>query len=180
MSRVGKLPVKIAAGVKVRVVPGAVQVEGPKGKLTQPVHPAMSVAVEGDTVVVKRPVGDSREHRALHGLTRTLIANAVAGVSGGFSRTLEIVGVGYKAQAEGKKVVLTLGYSHPVVYAPPEGIAVEVKENTTLIISGADKKLVGEVAAKLRSFRPPEPYKGKGIKYKEEVIRRKAGKTAAS
>jgi large subunit ribosomal protein L6 len=179
MSRVGRMPVKVLPGVKVHVSAAAVQVEGPKGKLTQPFHPSMKVSLDGDKIVVQR-TAETKFHRSLHGLTRSLIANAVAGVSTGFSRTLEINGVGYKAQVDGKKVVLTLGYSHPIHYEPPQGITVEVKENTTVIVSGADRKLVGEVAAKLRSFRPPEPYKGKGIKYKEEVIRRKAGKTSAS
>ncbi len=179
MSRVGRMPVKVLPGVKVQVGATAVQVEGPKGKLTQPFHPSMKVSLDGDTIVVTRSV-ESKFHRSLHGLTRSLIANAVAGVSTGFSRTLEINGVGYKALVEGKKVVLALGYSHPITYEPPPGITVEVKENTTVVISGADKKMVGEVAAKIRSFRPPEPYKGKGVKYKEEVIRRKAGKTAAT
>jgi large subunit ribosomal protein L6 len=173
------MPVKVLPGVKVQVGATSVQVEGPKGKLTQPFHPSMKVSLDGDTIVVTRSA-ESKFHRSLHGLTRSLIANAVAGVSAGFSRTLEINGVGYKAQVDGKKVVLALGYSHPITYDPPPGIAVEVKENTTVVISGADRKMVGEVAAKIRSFRPPEPYKGKGIKYKEEVIRRKAGKTAAT
>jgi large subunit ribosomal protein L6 len=180
MSRVGKRPIKVVAGVKVKVGASAVEVEGPKGKLTQPFHPDMGVALEGDTIVVTNEKGSSRFHRSLHGLTRTLIANAVTGVSAGFSRALEINGVGYKAQTEAKRLVLSLGFSHPIVYEPPAGITVEVKDNTNLTVSGADRKLVGEVAAKIRSFRPPEPYKGKGIKYKEEVIRRKAGKTSAS
>ncbi len=180
MSRVGKAPIKVVAGVKVKVSPSAVDVEGPKGKLTQPYHPSIGVALDGDTIVVTNPNGTSKFHRSLHGLTRTLIANAVTGVSGGFSRALEINGVGYKAQSEGKKLVMALGYSHPITYEAPAGITIEVKDPTNIIVSGADRKLVGEVAAKIRSFRPPEPYKGKGVKYKEEVIRRKAGKTSAS
>jgi large subunit ribosomal protein L6 len=139
----------------------------------------MQVKLEGDQTTVVSPA-DDKFHRSLFGMTRTLIANAVAGVSTGFSRTLEISGVGYKAQSDGKKLTLSLGYSHPIVYEAPAGIKIEVQENTKVVVSGADKKNVGETAAKIRSFRPPEPYKGKGIKYQEEVIRRKAGKTAAS
>ena len=173
------MPIKVLPGVKVQVGATAVLVKGPKGKLSQPFHPSMKVSLDGDKIVVQR-TSESKYHRSLHGLTRTLIANAVTGVSAGFSRTLEINGVGYKAQLDGRKIVLALGYSHPIAYEPPQGIAIEVKDNTTVVISGADKKLVGEVAAKIRSFRPPEPYKGKGVKYKEEVIRRKAGKTASA
>jgi len=179
MSRIGKKPIVVRPGVKVRVGAGVVEVEGPKGKLAQTFHHSMLVKMEGDTITVAPPSQD-KFHRSLHGLTRTLIANAITGVADGFTRTLEINGVGYKAQTDGKKLTMTLGYSHPVVYEAPGGIKLEVKENTTVVVSGADRKMVGETAAKIRSFRPPEPYKGKGIKYQEEVIRRKAGKTAAS
>lgn len=179
MSRIGKQPVPIRSGVKVKIGPALVEVEGPKGKLSQPIHPSMEVKIDGDHVVVMPPPND-KFHRSLYGLTRTLISNAVVGVSEGFSKTLEINGVGYKAAMEGKKVNLSLGFSHAIVYEPPAGVTVEVKENTTVIVSGADRKKVGETAAKIRSFRPPEPYKGKGIKYQGEVVRRKAGKTAAS
>jgi large subunit ribosomal protein L6 len=139
----------------------------------------MQVKLDGDQITVTPPAQD-KFHRSLHGLTRTLIANAIVGVTDGFSRTLEINGVGYKAAADGKKLTLTIGFSHPIVYEPPADIKVEVKDNTTVIVSGPNRKTVGETAAKIRSFRPPEPYKGKGIKYQEEFIRRKAGKTAAS
>ncbi|MFN0151908.1 MAG: 50S ribosomal protein L6 [bacterium] len=179
MSRIGKKPIVVRPGVKVRLGTGVVEVEGPKGKLSQAYHHSMLVKMDGDTITVAPPAQD-KFHRSLHGLTRTLIANAITGVADGFTRTLEIHGVGYKAQTDGKKLTLTLGYSHPVLYDAPAGIKLEVKENTTVVVSGADRKMVGETAAKIRSFRPPEPYKGKGIKYQEEVIRRKAGKTAAS
>jgi large subunit ribosomal protein L6 len=179
MSRIGKKPIVVKPGVKVRLGAGVVDVEGPKGKLSQPFHHSMQVKLEGDTITVAPPAQD-KFHRSLHGLTRTLIANAITGVTDGFTRTLEIHGVGYKAQSDGRKLTLTIGFSHPVVYDAPEGIKIEVRDNTTVIVSGADRKTVGETAAKIRSIRPPEPYKGKGIKYQEEFIRRKAGKTAAS
>jgi large subunit ribosomal protein L6 len=179
MSRIGKKPIVVRPGVKVRVGAGHVDVEGPKGKLSQPFHHSMQVKLDGDQITVTPPAQD-KFHRSLHGLTRTLIANAIVGVTDGFSRTLEINGVGYKAAADGKKLTLTIGFSHPIVYEPPADIKVEVKDNTTVIVSGPNRKTVGETAAKIRSFRPPEPYKGKGIKYQEEFIRRKAGKTAAS
>jgi large subunit ribosomal protein L6 len=156
-----------------------VTVKGPKGTLTQDVPTVCQVKLEGDTVFVTR-TEETREQRSMHGLTRTLIANMVQGVSEGFSKELEIVGVGYKAESKGKTLVLTLGFSHPINYAVPEGITVEAPEPTKLKVSGADKQKVGQVAADIRGFRPPEPYKGKGVKYIDEQIQRKAGKTAVS
>jgi large subunit ribosomal protein L6 len=177
MSRVGLKPIPVPSGVSVDLRLPTVTVKGPKGTLTQDVPTFCEVKQEGDTICVTRPA-ESREHRAMHGLTRTLIANMVVGVSEGFSKDLEIVGVGYKAESKGKTVVLTLGFSHPINYAVPEGITVETPEPTKLKVSGIDKQKVGQVAAEIRGFRPPEPYKGKGVKYIDEYIQRKAGKTA--
>ena len=178
MSRIGRLPVPIPEKVTVAVQDRTVHVEGPKGKLSLPVPPDITVEVAGGKFLCRRPSGEKR-HRALHGLTRALVANMVAGVTAGFTRKLELVGVGYRAAAQGRTLTLSLGYSRPVVYTVPPGIAVEVENQTLITVSGVDKQLVGEVAAKIRSFRKPEPYKGKGIKYLEEQIRRKAGKTGA-
>lgn len=178
MSRIGRLPVPIPEKVKVAVQDRIVHVEGPKGKLSLPVPPDITVEVAGGKIVCRRP-SDEKRHRALHGLTRALVANMVTGVTAGFTRKLELVGVGYRAAAQGRTLTLSVGYSRPVVYTVPPGIAVEVENQTLITVSGADKQQVGAVAAKLRSFRKPEPYKGKGIKYLEERIRRKAGKTGA-
>ncbi|RPJ41777.1 MAG: 50S ribosomal protein L6 [Candidatus Latescibacterota bacterium] len=177
MSRIGKLPVAIPAGVQVEVQGRAVTVNGPKGAQSFDVHKDVKIEVGDGTVVVTRPT-DSQQHRSLHGLTRTLIANSILGVTKGFERSLEINGVGYRAQLQGKVLQLFLGLAHPVNYEIPEGIQVEVAGNR-VNVRGIDKKLVGEVAAKIRSFRPPEPYNAKGVKYVEEVIRRKAGKATA-
>lgn len=178
MSRIGRLPVAIPEKVTVAVQDRTVHVEGPKGKLSLAIPPDISVEVAGGKVVCRRP-SDEKRHRALHGLARALVANMVTGVTRGFSRKLELVGVGYRAAAAARTLTLSVGYSRPVVFALPPGIAVEVENQTLITVSGADKQLVGAVAAKIRSFRKPEPYKGKGIKYLEERIRRKAGKTGA-
>lgn len=179
MSRIGRKPIVIPAGVEVKVDDAnVVTVKGPKGTLTQTIHPNMTVKVEGAEVVVTRP-DDEKENRALHGLSRTLIANMVEGVSKGFTKELDINGVGYRAQKQGKDVVMNLGYSHQVVVSEIEGITIDVPTPNKLVISGADKQLVGQFAAEVRAKRPPEPYKGKGIKYTSEVIRRKEGKTGA-
>lgn len=178
MSRIGRLPVPIPEMVKVAVQDRTVHVEGPKGRLTLSVPPDITVEVAEGKIICRRP-SDEKRHRALHGLTRALVANMVTGVTAGFSRKLELVGVGYRAAVQGRTLTLSVGYSRPVVYTVPAEIAVEVENQTLITVSGADKQVVGAVAAKLRSFRRPEPYKGKGIKYLEERIRRKAGKTGA-
>ena len=175
MSRIGKLPIAIPAGVKISLNGNNISVTGPKGTLTQDFHERISVAVEAEQIVVTRP-SDEKQDRALHGLVRALINNMVVGVTDGFKRDLEINGVGYRAEISGKILTLSLGFSHPVVYELPEGISVEVEKQTKLSVSGIDKQLVGSAAAKIRSFREPEPYKGKGIKYADERILRKAGK----
>ena len=179
MSRIGRKPIVIPAGVEVKVEEGnVVQVKGPKGTLTHAIHPNMTVKVEGAEVHVTRP-NDEQENRALHGLSRTLIANMVEGVSKGFTKELDINGVGYRAQKQGKDIVMNLGYSHQVIVSEIEGITIDVPTPNKLIIHGADKQLVGQFAAEVRAKRPPEPYKGKGIKYTNEVIRRKEGKNGA-
>ena len=177
MSRIGKKPVPIPAGVEVKVGGDAVQIKGPKGALSTPVHPSVTYEVEGSLVTVNR-VDESRLACAQHGLRRTLLANCIEGVTKGFQKTLEVIGVGYKVVVQGKKVVLTVGFSHPVEYPLPAGVDAVVEGNK-LNLSGIDKQLVGEVAAQIRRVRPPEPYKGKGIKYAEEHIRRKAGKSGS-
>ena len=178
MSRIGKRPVEIPNGVTVEVKENTVAVKGPKGELRRTLPQEMSVALENGTVAVTRP-SDEKRHKALHGLSRTLVANMVEGVSKGFVKVLEIQGVGYKAEAKPYGVNLIVGYSHPVKYEAPKGIKISVENNTTVKIEGADKEIVGQVAAELRSVRPPEPYKGKGIRYQGEQVRRKAGKTGA-
>ncbi len=178
MSRIGKLPVAIPKGVTVTVAGSRVTVKGPKGELHRTMHGDIGVTVEGETVVVSRP-SDEANHKALHGLSRTLIANMVEGVTKGYSKQLEITGVGYKAEPKPYGLVLSLGFSHPIEYRAPAGIKLTAPQPTQVVIEGADKEMVGQVAAELRSLRPPEPYKGKGIKYAGEVIRRKAGKAGA-
>jgi large subunit ribosomal protein L6 len=178
MSRIGKKPVTIPKGVTVQLQDHTVAVKGPKGELRRTLHEEMQIALDQDQFTVARP-SDDQKHKALHGLTRTLVQNMVEGVSKGFSKTLEIQGVGYKAEAKPYGVNLIVGYSHPVKYEAPKGIKISVDNNTTVKIEGADKELVGQVAAELRSVRPPEPYKGKGIRYVGEHVRRKAGKTGA-
>ncbi len=176
MSRVGKKPIDIPSNVKVSLDGKAVQVEGPKGKLEERVHQRMSVKIEDNQVFVTRP-SDNRLDKSLHGLTRSLIQNMVIGVTEGYKKELEIHGVGMRAQLQGKKLSLQLGFSHPVNYTVPEGISMIVPKPTQIEIAGIDKQLVGEVAAEIRHFYKPEPYKGKGIRYKGEYVRRKAGKT---
>jgi large subunit ribosomal protein L6 len=177
MSRIGKRPIEIPEGVTVSVGEGRVTVNGPKGELSQAVSTAMRIEQSNGTVAVERPT-DRGEHRALHGLTRSLIANMVEGVTNGFEKRLEIQGVGYRARLQGKALELALGYSHPVSVSPPEGIEFEVPQQTEIVVRGIDKQLVGETAANIRKQRPPEPYKGKGIRYSGEYVRRKVGKRA--
>ena len=177
MSRIGKKPIAIPAGVEVKINGSEVTVKGPKGTLTNTFNADMGIAVQENNIVVTRPT-DDKEHRALHGLTRTLIANMVEGVSVGYKKELEVNGVGYRAQKQGKNLVMNLGYSHQVIMPEIDGITIEVPNNTSIIISGADKQKVGQFAAEVREKRPPEPYKGKGIKYVGEYIRRKEGKAA--
>lgn len=176
MSRIGKRPVVVPGNVKVNIDGQTVTVEGPKGKLSQTLRPEVSVVLEDGVLNVTRS-GDDKDERSLHGLSRTLVANMVEGVSNGFTKSLELVGVGYRAALQGKKLVLTIGYSHPVEIDPPAGIEIAVEGTNKVHVKGADKQLVGDIAADIRSVRPPEPYKGKGIKYQGEVVRRKAGKS---
>jgi large subunit ribosomal protein L6 len=178
MSRIGKKPIPVPGGVTVEVMGQAVSAKGPKGELKRTFHPEMGIQLEGSTLSVTRP-SDTKQHRALHGLTRALLANMVTGVSTGYRKQLEIVGVGYRAEKKGSTLVLAAGYSHPVQYAEPEGIRISAPNLTTVVIEGADKERVGQVAAEIRAVRPPEPYKGKGIRYSGEQVRRKAGKAGA-
>ncbi len=176
MSRIGRKPIPVPQGVTITVGEGnLVTVKGPKATLTQHLPTAMQIVQEDGTLTVNRP-SDQKEHKALHGLTRSLLANMVTGVSTGFRRVLEINGVGYRAVKNGQNLTLSLGFSHPVIVTPPEGIELNTGERNTVVITGADKQAVGEIAAQIRGLRPPEPYKGKGVKYAEERIRRKAGK----
>jgi large subunit ribosomal protein L6 len=177
MSRIGKQPIAIPDGVEVDVKPGTVKVKGPKGELKQVVDPDMKVEVDDGSIKVERPT-DRGEHRALHGLTRSLLANMVEGVTDGFERRLEIQGVGYRAQLKGKALEMALGYSHPVSIPAPDGIEFEVPQPTEVVVRGIDKQLVGEMAARIRKSRPPEPYKGKGVRYAGEHVSRKVGKRA--
>lgn len=179
MSRIGKMPVAIPDGVDVSLDGNTVSVEGPRGKLSLDVHPNLGVEVEEGEVRLTRPSDEAR-HKALHGLMRSLVSNMMEGVTEGYSRTLEIVGVGYRADRKGKGLTLNVGFSHPVQYTPPEAIELEVPNQTTVVVKGPDKQKVGQTAAEIRGFRPPEPYKGKGIRYQGEHIRRKAGKTAGA
>ncbi len=175
MSRVGRMPIDIPAGVTATLDGQVITVKGPKGELTRTLHPDMKVTVQDNVITVERP-NDEKNNRALHGLTRALIANMVKGVTEGFKKELEIVGVGYRAQMKGKKLGLTLGFSHPLELDAPEGITVECPSATQIVISGVNNEHVGEFAAKIRGYRLPEPYKGKGIRYVGEHVRRKAGK----
>ncbi|HAC07500.1 MAG TPA: 50S ribosomal protein L6 [Gemmatimonadetes bacterium] len=177
MSRIGKMPVVLPKGVEVKQANGTLSVKGPKGSLQLSAHPDMNVVIDGGEVRVERP-SDEKQHRALHGLTRSLITNMVIGVTDGFAKTLEIVGVGYRADLKGKGLTLSLGFSHTIEYTPDDGVSLECPNQTTIVVSGIDKQKVGQAAADIRAFRPPEPYKGKGIRYKGEHVRRKAGKTA--
>jgi len=176
MSRIGKKPIEIPAGVTVTINGSTVTVKGPKGELTRSFNPDMKIVVEDNQLTVTRP-SDSKEHRTLHGTTRALLANMVEGVSNGFQKSLELVGVGYRAQAQGNKLILSVGYSHPVEIVPEDGLTIEVPANTKIIVKGIDKEKVGALAANIRGVRPPEPYKGKGIRYEGEYVRRKEGKT---
>ena len=176
MSRIGRKHIAVPAGVEVTINGATVTVKGPKGTLTETFHSGISIKNEGGFIVVERP-NDDKEYRALHGLTRTLIANMVEGVTNGFSKTLEIVGVGYKATLANKTLTLALGYSHPIIFKEENGITFEVPNSNVVIVHGIDKQAVGQIAAQIREKRPPEPYLGKGVKYSGEKIRRKAGKT---
>ena len=179
MSRIGKMPINVPTGVKVALGADGIHLEGPKGRLSTAIPPGVVVKVEGAVVRVERG-GEERRARALHGLTRKLIANMAEGVSKGFNRILEINGVGYRAEVKGQEIHMTLGYSHPVVFPLPQGVTASVERQVIITLTGADRQLLGETAAKIRSLREPEPYKGKGIKYREEVIKRKAGKAVGS
>jgi large subunit ribosomal protein L6 len=179
MSRIGRKPIPLVKGVKIEKKDGTIKMTGPKGDLSAKVPSSISIEISENEILVKRP-SDEKKIRALHGTWRALLNNMIKGVSEGYARKLEIVGVGYKAEMKGKKLQLALGYSHPILFEAPNGIKLEVPIPTNILISGIDKQLVGQVAAKLRSFRPPEPYKGKGVKYEGEYIRRKAGKAAAT
>ena len=179
MSRIGRMPITVPAGVEVTVAEGnLVTVKGPKGTLTKKLHPDMIIEREGAEISVKRPT-DGKAHRSLHGLTRTLLHNMVVGVNETYKKELEVNGVGYRVAKEGKNLVMNLGYSHPVTVSEVEGITIEVPSPNKIVIVGCDKQQVGQFAAEVREKRPPEPYKGKGIKYVDEVIRRKVGKTGA-
>jgi large subunit ribosomal protein L6 len=179
MSRIGKKPIPVPDGVKVQVDGNVVRAEGPKGKLMQPLSTGMVAKLDGKILTITRG-DDSRTARALHGLTRSLVANMVHGVKDGYERKLDIVGIGYRAQMQGKNIQLALGYSHPVIFPLPEGITAEIEKQVSVTLKGADKALLGQTAAKFRSLRKPDPYKGKGIKYADEVIRRKVGKKAGA
>jgi len=177
VSRIGKLPITIPDKVEIKIDKGVAWVKGPKGELRINVSEEMQFDRENDQILVKRP-SETIKHRSLHGLTRTLVNNMVIGVTEGFQKNLEIIGVGFKAEKRGKGLLLSLGYSHTIFFVPPEGININSPAPTKIEVSGIDKVMVGEVAAKIRSYRPPEPYKGKGIRYEGEMVRRKAGKTA--
>jgi large subunit ribosomal protein L6 len=179
MSRIGRKPIAIVAGVKVQKTDHELKVTGPKGELSAKVHPDLKIEIKDNQVLVTR-TSDLKDQRSLHGLWRALIQNMITGVTAGYTKKLELVGVGYRAEMKGKKLQLLLGYSHPIVFSPPEGVKIETPTQTNITIGGIDKQLVGQVAAKIRSFREPEPYKGKGVKYEGEYIRRKAGKAAAA
>lgn len=176
MSRIGRKSITVPAGVDVKIDGNVITVKGPKGTLTETVNSAMTVKLDNGVITVERP-NDEREMRSLHGLTRTLINNMIVGVVSGYSKTLEMVGVGYKAVKEGKKLVLYLGYSHTIEFVEENGITFDVPNSTTIVVNGIDKQLVGQISAQIREKRPPEPYLGKGVKYTGEYIRRKAGKT---
>lgn len=179
MSRVGRKPIPVVSGVKVHVADHEVKVTGPKGELTAKVHQDITVQIKENEVVVSRR-SDEKQQRALHGLWRAILQNMMNGVNTGYTRKLELVGVGYRAEMKGKRLQILVGFSHPILFVPPAGVTIETPTQTSIVISGIDRQLVGQVAAKIRSFRPPEPYKGKGIKYEGEYVRRKAGKAAAA
>ena len=175
MSRIGRMPITVPQGVTITIDGNLVSVKGPKGELSREIHPDMILELDGGVLNVKRPT-EEKNHRALHGLSRTLINNMVVGVTQGFTKTLEIAGVGYRAAKSGTKLNLTLGFSHPVEVEPPKGLTIDVPAPNKIIVSGIDKEAVGALAAKIRGYREPEPYKGKGVKYEGEVVRRKVGK----
>ena len=177
MSRIGRQPIAIPSGVEVKVDGSRVNVKGPKGTLTQDMHPDMRISIADGSVLVERP-SDERGHRALHGLTRSLVANMVEGVTNGYAKTLEIQGVGYRAALKGSTLEIAVGFSHPVVVEPPAGITFEVPQPTRIVVSGSDKQAVGQIAANIRAIRKPDSYKGKGIRYQGEYVRKKAGKAA--
>ena len=179
MSRIGKQPIEVPEGADVTLSGQVVHVKGPKGELTFDAHPDMTVTLDDGVVRVARP-SDQPQHRALHGLTRMLVANMVEGVMNGFSKTLEIQGVGYRALKKGPGIELHLGFSHTIQYPAPDGVSLELPDQTTIVVTGVDKQRVGQAAAEIRALRPPEPYKGKGIRYQGEYVRRKAGKTASA
>jgi large subunit ribosomal protein L6 len=179
MSRIGKQPIPIPSGVQVSLDGAVITVKGPKGELSQLLPEVIGVNIDAEQVTVNRP-SDQPKHKALHGLSRSLVANMVEGVTNGYKKTLEIVGVGYRAQKQGKGINLQLGFSHPIQYDAPGGISLECPQPTQVVIEGIDKQVVGQVAAEIRGFRPPEPYKGKGVRYQGEQVRRKAGKTAGA
>ena len=176
MSRIGNKPIEVPADVTVTINGNHVTVKGPKGELSRDFNKDLTITLEDNTLTVTRP-SDSKEHRTIHGTTRSLLANMVEGVSKGFEKKLELIGVGYRAQKQGNKLVLNVGYSHPVEFVPEQGLEIEVPENTKIIVKGFDKEKVGALAANIRAVRPPEPYKGKGIRYEGEYVRRKEGKT---
>jgi large subunit ribosomal protein L6 len=176
LSRVGKTPIEIPEGITVEKRERQIVVNGAKGSLEEKIHSDLDVIIEGNLIRVERP-SNNRFHRSLHGLTRSLIQNMIIGLTEGFEKRLEIVGVGYRVESKGKALVLQLGFSHPIYFIPPEGIQIDIPSATSVVIKGIDKQLVGQVAAKIRSFRPPEPYKGKGVRYEGEYVRKKAGKT---
>ena len=176
MSRIGNKPIEIPSGVTVTIDNNTVTVKGPKGELTRTFHPDLTITQEEKVITVTRP-SDSKEHRMIHGTTRSLLANMIEGVSKGFEKSLELIGVGYRAQKQGKKLVLSVGYSHPVEFEQDEDIEFDVPSNTKIVVKGIDKEKVGKMAANIRAVRPPEPYKGKGIRYEGEHVRRKEGKT---
>ncbi len=177
MSRIGKKQIEVPKGVTITKNGSSIKVKGPKGELEIDVHPNISVGIDGNIIEVKRN-DDQKENRSLHGLTRALIQNMITGVTDTYSKTLNIVGVGYKAELKGTNLLLNIGYSHPIFFLPPKDVNIQVPTPTQIVINGIDKQLVGQIAAKIRSIREPEPYKGKGIKYSDEIIVRKAGKTA--
>ena len=181
MSRIGKLQIEIPSGVEIRLDGTTLNVKGPKGELSMEVHPDMKIVIEDNILKVERP-SEHRDHRSLHGLTRSLINNMVEGVSKGFEKKLEILGVGYRAQVQGTKLVLNLGHSHPIEYQPKEGVtvAMDAEKKNIIVVNGIDKQKVGQTAAEIRAFRKPEPYKGKGVRYLGEYVKRKAGKSAGA
>lgn len=178
VSRVGKNPIPVPQDVEIKFSKGTVTAKGPKGELTTRIHPDLKFKLEDNQITIERPT-DEKMHRSLHGLSRTLVANIIEGVVKGYEKRLEIIGVGYRAELRGEKLVISVGYSHVIVFIPPDEITLAVEGNNIIIVSGIQKQLVGQVAAKIRALRPPEPYKGKGIRYQGEQVRKKAGKTAA-